>query len=175
MAWTLRRIKDKLTSACTQTRTGHWVLPFKVLWGDGIDDVGMLHIARIAEQEGFASENLVFGSGGWLLQKCNRDTLRVAYKLSARKVAGQWQDVAKQPLDRSKASKGGRLMLIRDSHGAYQTVKRTGPDAMVYGDHVLEPVFRNGMVLRQHTYDEIRDRIAADLARRPSEAAAVSV
>jgi nicotinamide phosphoribosyltransferase len=163
VAWTLNRQKTRLEAHCTRTPTGHIVVPFPVLWGDGIDDTGMLNIASVAAHDGFASQNLVFGSGGWLLQKCNRDTLRFAMKLSARKVDGEWVDVQKNPLDRSKASKGGRLALVKTSLGLL-TMRE---ENILVGQNLLEPVFKDGLVLRQQSLTDIRSRIAATIAAQP--------
>lgn len=79
------------------------------LWGDGIDAVGIEKILAAAYDEGFAASNVVFGMGGGLLQKVNRDTLRCAFKCSAQKRNGEWHDVQKRPLDTTKASKTGRF------------------------------------------------------------------
>ena len=40
-------------------------------------------------KEGWSSDNLAFGSGGALLQKLNRDTLKCAYKCSAVVINGK--------------------------------------------------------------------------------------
>lgn len=78
-----------------------------VLWGDGIDPDGIIRILEMAADAGYAASNLVFGMGGGLLQKVNRDTLRCAFKCSAQLRNGDWIPVSKEPLDSSKTSKKG--------------------------------------------------------------------
>jgi len=129
----------------------------RVLWGDGIDPAGIERILEKAQAAGFSAENLVFGMGGGLLQKVNRDTQRFAFKASAIKRAGVWHDVFKRPLDPSKASKKGRLALIKSQDGSlYQTVPAVSLDR----DDLLETVFENGEVLRHQTLDDVRARAA---------------
>ena len=48
-----------------------------------------------AQDHGWSAENLVFGSGGALLQKLDRDTQKCAYKCSYVEVNGQGRDVFK--------------------------------------------------------------------------------
>ena len=66
------------------TSTGHKMLPkhVRVLQGDGIsyETVGEI-LAHMAEK-GWATDSVMFGSGGALLQKLNRDTQKCAFKCS---------------------------------------------------------------------------------------------
>lgn len=64
--------------------------------------------------ESIASDDVVFGMGGGLLQAGNRDTLTYAMKASARKTsAGDWVGFSKDPTtDHGKQSKEGRLGLV---------------------------------------------------------------
>lgn len=114
----------------------------RVLWGDGIDPTGIDMILDILEGTGYSAENMVFGMGGGLLQKVNRDTQRFAFKCSAQLRAGVWHDVQKSPLDASKASKAGRLKLVGTVEGL-ETRRWEEP-----GEDVLELVFENGKILR---------------------------
>lgn len=125
----------------------------RVLWGDGIDPAGIGLILGYLEVNGFSVENMVFGMGGGLLQKVNRDTQRFAFKSSAQKRSGVWHDVQKQPLDTSKTSKAGRLKLIATSDG-YETVRLEAP-----GDDVLQTVFEDGKLLVDQTLTQVRSRV----------------
>jgi nicotinamide phosphoribosyltransferase len=133
----------------------------RILWGDGIDPIGIDKILSMLEQAGFSAENMVFGMGGGLLQKVNRDTQRFAFKASAQKRGGTWHDVFKSPLDASKVSKKGRLMLTHVGNDEYHTVveylEGAGPD-------FLETVFENGKLVREQTFDDIRERAAIPTA-----------
>lgn len=129
-----------------------------LLWGDGIDPDGIQRILVRCAQQGFAAENYVFGMGGGLLQKINRDTQRFAFKCSAQKRGGEWHDVCKEPLDSSKKSKRGRLALrFNKSVGYYET---TTIDPNFVGDSAgdqLQTVFENGELLRDQTFAEVRE------------------
>ena len=93
---------------------------------------------------------MVFGMGGGLLQKVNRDTQRFAFKCSAQKRDGEWHGVNKSPLDSSKASKAGRLKLVRRD-GEWATVTQSEP-----GMDILVPVYENGSLLVEYTLEEVR-------------------
>lgn len=126
-----------------------------LLWGDGIDPVGIEKILDALIAAGYSAENAVFGMGGGLLQKVNRDTERFAFKSSAQWRNGVWVPVSKNPLDASKASKAGRLKLTaRQPHG-YATVNADDP-----GDDVLRTVFRDGELLIEDDLETIRNRCA---------------
>lgn len=126
----------------------------RVLWGDGIDVDGIIKILDFAMKAGYAAENLVFGMGGGLLQKVNRDTQRFAFKCSAQYRDGEWQDIQKEPLDASKKSKAGLLKLIK-VNGEYKTVRQDDPAWSEYED-ILELAFLNGDLVRDVTFDEVR-------------------
>lgn len=123
-----------------------------VIWGDGIDPDGIRKIILALEAAGYSADNMVFGMGGGLLQKVNRDTQRFAFKCSAQKQGGVWVDIQKNPLDQTKKSKAGRLKLIIED-GEYKTVREDEP-----GQDILETVFKNGHLVQETTFDEIRER-----------------
>jgi nicotinamide phosphoribosyltransferase len=136
----------------TPNTKGYKVLNPKVriLWGDGIDPLGIDLILHELECAGYSAENMVFGMGGGLLQKdINRDTQRFAFKCAAAKRENEWVDVFKKPLDESKASKKGRLKLVRN--GELKTVP-----IIHGGDDVMQTVFLNGEVVKTYTMDEVR-------------------
>lgn len=153
--WTLWRIKDKL--GC-ELVGDYKRVPYKVLWGDGIGPDGILDICETVRGDGFAVQNLVFGMGAGLLQKVNRDTQRFAIKCSARFVDGAWQDVQKDPLDTSKRSKAGRFQVFQDSISGEVKVVTDGSTPVGAYEPLLQPVFENGVILRQQTFDQIMRR-----------------
>jgi nicotinamide phosphoribosyltransferase len=124
----------------------------RILWGDGIDLQGIEKILAALRKAGFSAENMVFGMGGGLLQKINRDTQRFAFKASAQKRYGEWHDVSKKPLDESKSSKAGRLKLCY-TDGSYSTLPEGNGDL-----DLLETVFKDGRLVRRQTFDDIRAR-----------------
>ncbi len=127
----------------------------KLLWGDGIDPVGIRGILGAFLVNGFSIENIAcFGMGGGLLQKINRDTQRSVFKCSAQMRGGEWIDIQKKPIDITKASKKGRLKLIKVD-GEFKTVNIDEP-----GEDLLVTVFDNGTLARDYTFDEVRKNAA---------------
>jgi nicotinamide phosphoribosyltransferase len=128
----------------------------RVIQGDGIDHAMLGEVLGAMEVAGWSGDNIAFGSGGGLLQKVNRDTLKFAFKCSAVEVNGEWRDVMKDPVtDPGKRSKAGRLALVHDGSGY-----RTLPEGETTLPNLLVPVFRNGELLVDQSLDAIRDRAA---------------
>ena len=130
-----------------------------LLWGDGIDVMGARSILFTLTTRGFAASNIVFGMGGGLLQKINRDTQRFAFKSSYQERGGVGYDIFKQPIDITKTSKKGKLMLILTEDGSYKTVKQD-TDVAKEGIDFLETVFKDGELVRDMTFDEVRKNAA---------------
>ena len=138
---------------------GFKVLPdcIRVIQGDGITPEDIQAILALLEETGWSGENIAFGMGAGLLQKINRDTYNFAMKANARRDAeGIWHDVFKSPASmRGKSSKRGRQAVV-DVNGewvAQRLDQATGPN-------MLQPVWRNGELLKRWTFDEIRARAA---------------
>ncbi|WP_287604659.1 nicotinate phosphoribosyltransferase [Thiothrix sp.] len=127
----------------------------RVIQGDGVDVDSIGVILQRIQQAGFSTENVAFGMGGGLLQKVNRDTLHFAMKASAMQINGAWRDVYKQPItDAGKNSKRGRLAVIRDA-GVIKTIRE---DALSWESNLLRPVFRNGELLVDDSFETVRAR-----------------
>ncbi len=144
----------------TQNDKGFYLLNPKIglLWGDGIDPEGIAKILVRAKNEGFSAENLVFGMGGGLLQKINRDTQRFAFKCSAQMRNSEWFDVCKEPLDATKTSKQGRLALrYHKSVGYFDTVALRSDSGDDSPFDLLQTVFENGMLVRNMSFAEVRE------------------
>jgi nicotinamide phosphoribosyltransferase len=126
----------------------------RVIQGDGITIDSLPVIISNLELSGFAIDNLAFGMGGGLLQHVNRDTQKFAMKTSAVRVNGKWRDVYKDPIgDHGKQSKKGQLALIREN-GKWETVRSSG---WAWADH-MQPVFRDGELLKDWKFGEVRER-----------------
>lgn len=145
----------------THNEAGYKVLNPKVgvIYGDGIEYDSIDTILHAVISAGFCVSNIVFGQGGGLLQKVNRDTQKFAFKCAAAEVeeapgCGKWIDVFKDPVtDKGKRSKRGRLKLINEGE-EFKTVRL---DDGVIGDDLLETVFENGTVTRHQTFDAVRE------------------
>ena len=131
---------------------GYKILPkyFRVIQGDGVDPESIRAILMALHTNQYSASNLGFGMGGANLQKLNRDTQKFAFKCSEATVDGGSIKVFKDPAtDNGKRSKGGRLSLVAEG-GRLRTVEGARKD------DVLEPVFEDGKILREQTFEEVR-------------------
>lgn len=156
---TLESLMDKF--GCTVNGKGYRVLPpyIRVIQGDGVNLQSIEAILQAMKEKKQSADNIAFGMGGALLQKVDRDTLKFAMKASAVEINGDWQDVYKEPVtDLGKQSKKGRLVLIRNADGSFETIK-----ASELGDreNQLVTVFRDGQLLVDWRLVDIRARAAA--------------
>ena len=143
---------------------GYKLLPpqVRVIQGDGIDLDTLPGILDAILNAGWSTDNVAFGSGGGLLQKVNRDTCKFAFKCSSVTVNGEQRDVYKQPVGAEwKMSKKGKMKLVLDKGWndfdtkleRFITVGIDDPRE----DQLVE-VYRNGEVLVNPTFAEIRNR-----------------
>ena len=136
-------------------KKGYKVLPpfLRMIQGDGIDYEMFQKILDKIKSEGWSGDNIAFGSGGGLLQKLNRDVCRFAFKCSSVTIDGKEIDVWKDPVtSKGKISKAGRLALIQEN-GDYKTAPKGSKE------DVLAEVFRDGKVVKEYTFKEIRERV----------------
>ena len=144
----------------TVNSKGFKVLPdyIRTVQGDGVNRFSLPEVFIELERRGMAADNAVFGMGGGLLQHSNRDTMGFGMKANAVCVNGEWRDIAKAPTgDTMKHSKAGRLAL-QYVDGDYRTVRR---DAIPPEENVLQPVFRNGQLLKKWDFSELIARSEA--------------
>lgn len=138
----------------------------RVIQGDGLDAGSVRQIIERLIEEGYSVSNIVFGMGGGLLQKNDRDTQKFAMKACAIYVDGEWKPVYKNPaiydpqwnkIGNDKASKKGRLTLMR-KNGEYTTITEEETAEYIQDgyEEVLETVFENGHIVKEFTFDEVR-------------------
>lgn len=125
----------------------------RVIQGDGIDGVDDIRkILETITDMGYSADNVAFGQGGGLLQKCNRDTYKFAMKCSAAMVDGEWRDVFKSPIDAPwKASMKGRLDVTADTFEVVNADEYKGKSA-------LRTIFKNGVLTVDDDFETIRNR-----------------
>ena len=152
----------------TENSKGYKVLPpqIRVIQGDGVNINSIAKIYAMLDELKISAENLVFGMGGKLLQAdINRDTQNFATKASSAIINGKEHDVVKSPTEIDehgnfiksfKKSKSGRLKLVKTKDG-YTTItsKEAGFEDAI--DELI-PVFENGVILKEHTFEEVRER-----------------
>nr|WP_296805023.1 nicotinate phosphoribosyltransferase [uncultured Methanobrevibacter sp.] len=123
-----------------------------LLWGDGLNYHKIRDILFAMKSNGWAAQNIIFGMGGGLHSSLTRDTQRNAFKCSAQLRDGVWHDIFKNPLDSSKKSKTGRFKLINENN-SFKTVPIDSN-----GVDCLQTVFKNGDLLIEDTFGEIKSR-----------------
>ncbi len=120
----------------------------KILQGDGVNPKSIDMILSNMHTFGWSMANIVFGMGGALLQRTDRDVNRVAIKGSHVIINGQGYPIRKEVLSQpDKASKPGKFYVSRKF-----TVSNTPCD-----DNILLPVFRNGKQLRKWSIGDLRN------------------
>jgi nicotinamide phosphoribosyltransferase len=147
-----------------------------IIYGDGVDRLNMLTMIGNLLAMGYSADCMVFGSGGALLQKVNRDTLKWAQKGSALLVRrphsdpmydGEteevWIGVAKDPItDPGKRSKEGLMTCLRWKMTGELSAGRLdqGPISDEFEDiHVL--TYHTGTLYNKTNLVEVRARAAA--------------
>ena len=150
------RLLDEVFGSTLNSK-GFKVLNPKVglIYGEGITLERQGRILQRLMEQGYASSNVVFGIGGLLLQRHNRDDGGFAIKALYAEVGIEPRNLVKTPkTDVRKASHAGPQKLILEN-GAYRTVPMD--DFNDRGE--LRRVFNDGTLHRQ-TFDEIRKRAA---------------
>ena len=139
----------------------------RVIQGDGVNYESIIEILDMMVNEGFSVENIAFGMGGALLQKVDRDTQKFAFKCSSIIINGEEADVQKNPIEIDangqrvqsfKKSKAGRLKLMKDTDGNFYTQEHCHDEE---GDCLIT-IFLNGDILKEWTFEEIRERSELD-------------
>lgn len=129
----------------------------KILWADGISEKNYKKVFKIMPRNGFGVENLMLGSGGGLLQNVNRDTMKFAFKASAVQQEYNWHPIYKAPItDPGKRSKKGRVCLVKKD-GKFLTVDESL--STVLGTSQMDVVYETGKLVRNQTFEEIRNLI----------------
>jgi len=130
----------------------------RIIQGDGINTETIREILAGLRGYGFSADNVVFGQGGALLQQLDRDTNKFAMKSSWALINGKEVDVYKDPVtDPGKWSKRGRVELYQDVEGEFFTDVQGRTDATP----MLETVFLDGEVVKEYTFDEVREQTEA--------------
>lgn len=85
-------------------------------------------------------------------------------RCSAVVVDGKQRDVYKDPVtDKGKISKKGRLALVKDGDSYTTITELTAP----HDDDLLVEVFREGVLLKDYTFSEVRERAVSQLDTSP--------
>lgn len=132
----------------------------RLIQGDGVNESTVRTILGNFMIHGWSADNIAFGMGGALLQQIDRDTQKFAMKCSSAKINGKWVDVQKDPItDSGKKSKAGRVELWKAGGEWISAVDQPkGWFDKGFGsfEQMLEEVFRNGKLVKEYTFDEVR-------------------
>lgn len=149
----------------TKSAKGYWELCPKIglIYGDAITLTRAKEIMHRLMLKGFASTNVVFGIGSYTYQYNTRDTFGFALKSTWCRIDGLGKMIFKNPKtdDGTKKSQKGKVVVVRAPDTGEISFKDGIKDWIDYASDILEPVFRNGRLLRNETFAEIRARLAA--------------
>lgn len=142
----------------TKNSKGFKVLNPKVglIYGDGMYFERFKRILSNMAEMGFASSNLVIGVGGLLLQQHSRDDQGFAIKATYAEINGESREIVKDPItDSGKKSHKGLLSLSKNSKGDFVT--KDGCTWQEESEGLLETVFENGVLLKDISFDKVRE------------------
>lgn len=129
----------------------------RIIQGDGVNEQSIHSIMTAMEINGFSIENVAFGMGGGLLQSVTRDTLGFAQKANAVSSDGDdWVGISKNPVTASQkvSKKGVQMVVWEDGH-----LVTVAADTYTYSEsrNLLQPVWQEGELLREQSFQEVRD------------------
>lgn len=133
-----------------------------LLYGDSITLERQKQIYLRLEGAGMAACNLVLGIGSFTYQFKSRDSLGFAMKATAVRVNGELRPIFKQPKtdDGTKNSLKG-LIYVEKVGNQYIAHDEVTEEQEQQG--CLEPIFKDGKLLKDYTLAEIRERIDSGL------------
>ena len=148
------------------------------IYGDSITIERAIEICERLKAKGFASTNIVFGIGSFTYQYNTRDTCGFAVKatygevtsMGAREDMGAGymiytdkREIWKDPItdDGTKKSAKGLLFVGKDEEGNLYLKDQVSKGIYESPENFLQPVFKDGKILKHWTLDEIRERIKA--------------
>jgi nicotinamide phosphoribosyltransferase len=143
------------------TATGHKSMRnVGIIQGDGVDHSTIALLLKKITLLGYSADCVIFGSGGALLQKVNRDTLKFAQKASSILTNDGWKGISKNPVtDRGKKSKEGVMTTLRSKMTGELMPGRleVGYDASEFED-IMKLVYDRGTLYNETTLQEVRQR-----------------
>ncbi|MEA1972448.1 MAG: hypothetical protein U9N34_04020 [Candidatus Cloacimonadota bacterium] len=145
----------------------------RIIWGDGINTESINIMLDIMVEMGYSSENIAFGSGGWLMQQHDRDTQGWAVKCSSITVAEDIKedhgeedgyrkilidrDVFKDPITApGKKSKRGKITTYFNKATNVYFTDKVGLDFDNGAFDIMETVYENGEMVKEYTFAEVR-------------------
>lgn len=148
-----------------------------IIQGDGVDHGAIRSLlGKVIYSLRYSADCVIFGSGGALLQKCNRDTLKFAQKACSILVEAPatglrqdgplpklvWKGISKNPItDSGKKSKEGVLTLVRSKMTGELSVARLDLGELdAEFEDIMQLVYNCGDLYNETTLAEVRARVA---------------
>lgn len=129
-----------------------------VIYGDSITLERADQICKRLAAKGFASNNVVLGIGSYTYNYNTRDSLGMAVKSTYCEVNGEEREIFKDPITDNGIKKSARGLLRVDMvNGEYVLRDQVSHEEEEGG--CLEPVFQDGVLLKDQTLAEIRQRL----------------
>ena len=145
----------------------------KAIYGDSITVHRCEEIYEILMKNGFACSNVALGVGSFsmhcieedgILKPFTRDTFGCAIKACYAEIDGKEYQVFKNPKGNNfKKSQKGLCYVYRDENGKLQ-YKDNFTASNIPNSNLLEPVFRDGKILREYTLSELRQTLEKELS-----------
>lgn len=130
-----------------------------LLYGDSITLERQKQIYLRLENAHMAACNLVLGVGSYSYQYASRDSLGFAIKATACIVNGELKEIFKHPKtdDGTKNSLKGLIAVYKGLDGKYTATDQVSIEEEKEG--CLETVFEDGILKKEYSLEEIRQRI----------------
>jgi nicotinamide phosphoribosyltransferase len=132
-----------------------------VIYGDGLSEQDIYDVLETLKTNGYAASSCVYGQGGGLLQKLNRDTLDFSIKCLAQVRDGELYEIYKSPQGGTKKSLKGLQKPVWDYVNDKEKRIVTVPISDVRKD-LTEVVFQNGSLLNEIDFDTVRANALQD-------------
>lgn len=132
-----------------------------VIYGDSITLERCKAICEGLIAKGFATGNIVFGIGAYTYQYVTRDTFGFAMKATYGEVNGVGRAIFKDPKTDNGGKRSARGLLRVDQENGALVLKDSCTWEEAQGG-MMQPVFRDGQLLKDWQFLEIRTRVRAN-------------
>lgn len=159
----LLRMQEMAFGSVTNAKGFKKINTVGIIQGDGVNHLAIRSLLGKIMTMGYSADNVIFGSGGALLQKVDRDTFKFAQKACSILLSdGTWLGISKNPItDPGKKSQEGVLTLVRSRMtGELMTARLDlGPLDPDFED-LHKIVYHLGALYNETSMAEIRVRVA---------------